>query len=328
MSGGPGQYESEQGLYDDQRTPGQTSSVVPGHTPRGVVMGSSQSEMSPGNTASSRVPGQQIPQDQLAREQGYPNVTGRSTSGRYSPRTSINIAGNGSTLQPDVDYLNTKLNAATPESLHKLISKFQNKIDFVGFIENISYQGFNRHAFVQSSLVRITVSQFSRLAVMGAIRGSNFKKIKENSLSIDADLVSLFNDGTIVKTPKKKDDISVLRCTASIPQWCAIFMMGANVPPKIVDSQLPAFLQFPAAASIPMSTDLRRQHIDFSIRFSQLIGGAFNPNIYMAAFNNQLPMSEIPDQLRLKLGISSHNESIGVGAQAMITELSTQLIKR
>lgn len=227
----------------------------------------------------------------------------------------------------DVDYLNGKLKGIDPSKLSEIISRYQASMDITKFIDNISYQGFNRHEYIRSSMVQISVSQFCRLAVIGAIRGSNFEKIVKNSLLIDKDLVDLVSAGVVKKNAKVKQDITILRCTASIPHWCAYFMSAAGIPPKIADSQLPSFLQFPAAASIPMSADLRKLHVEFSIRFSAVIGGAFNPNIYMAAFNNQIPLLEIPDGLRLKLGINSLGESLAVGAQKMITESLTTVVK-
>lgn len=284
----------------------------------------------PGDTAASVVPGQAVDRTVMASAQGYANTSGHSrgesSAGREisPPRESQG----GSVLDPNIDYFNKKLSKMNPRRLHEIIMRYQQTFDFNGFIENISYQGFNRTAYIQAALSKITVSQFSRLAIMGAIRGSNFAKIQGNSLNVDADLVSLVSQGIIVKTPKLKNDLSILRCTASIPQWCSYFMISAEVPPKLADSTLPNFLQFPAAASLPMSSDLRRLHVEFSIKFSQLIGGTFNPNIYMAAFNNQIPMSEIPDILRNRLGVSSSSESMQIGTQAIIKELSGALIKK
>lgn len=299
----------------DARQPGN-----PGFT--GDVQG-----VHPGNTTLSQVPGQMIDRSEMARAQGYSNTTGESSQPRRrSPPTSLDMGG--SSLDPNVDYFNRKISKMNPRRLHEIIQRYQSTFNFNEFIENISYQGFNRAAFISTAMTKITVSQFSRFAVMGAIRGSNFTKIEGNSLKIDDDLKALVRDGVIVKTPKKKDDISILRCTASIPQWCSFFMLSAEVPPKLPDSSLPAFLQFPSAASLPMSADLRRQHIEFSIKFSQLIGGNFNANIYLAAFNNQIPMSEIPDIVKGRLGVSSTAESMAISTQQMIKEISSALIKQ
>jgi len=329
MSGNQEQFDSENNLFEDNANQGDLGQQG-SNIPREEIMGqqSSFGGRAPGrNTFLPRTtPGQMVPQEQLASEQGYANTSGRSRM--KSPKNSLDLGAMGSSFDPNIDYLNNKVKGANPEMLHKLITRLSSELDMSTFIENISYQGFNRHSFIATALKVLTVSQFVRFAVIGAIRGSNFKKIVENSLSFDNDLKMLIDKGVIVKTPKKTADISALRCTASIPQWAAYFMMGANVPPKIVDSTLPPFLQFPSAASLPMSTDLRRLHIEFSIKFSMLIGGAFNPNIYMAAFNNQLPMNEIPDALRLKLGVNSHGESIAVEAQGMINEISATLLRR
>lgn len=287
--------------------------------------GSADQGIDPGNTASSSIAGQNIDRTAMGVAQGYVNPRQSNFPGDNLPVTGVSP---GTSLDPNVDYFNSKVRQANPEKLSKVIKQYYKTWNCSEFIENISYQGFNRHEYIRFALTVLTVSQFCRFAVMGAIRGSNFQKILDNSLSIDVDLKDLVNRGTIVKTPKRKNDLSILRCTASIPHWCAYFLMGSNIAPKLADVNLPAFLQFPAAASLPMSSDLRAAHIEFSIKFSQLIGGAFNANIYLAAFNQQIPLGEIPDEVRMQLGITSANESLRVSAIDLIREKTSAIVKK
>jgi hypothetical protein len=209
---------------------------------------------------------------------------------------------------------------ATADQIHSLIQTYMQQFDAKGFIDNIKYQGFNRDEFIRSSIARISASQMLRLALMGAIRGANFDKISRSSAAIDGDLSRLASSGTIKRTARRADDITILRCTSAIPQWAAYYMSQVGVVKKLPGIQCPAFLQFPAAASLPMSGQLRHAHVQFSIQFSKVIGGIFNENIYMAMFNNQLSMSEIPDQIRMHLGINSEEESRNVDVANMLAE--------
>jgi hypothetical protein len=221
------------------------------------------------------------------------------------------------------DFFNSVLKDVSTTQLHKLITSNMNKFDFATYVDNIKYQGFNREEYIRSTLERITVSQALRLALMGAIRGSRFDKVNSSG-TVDVDLVVLFTgqNPIVVKSATKAKDITILRCTASVPQWCSYYMMTARVVKKVPNLACPAWLQFPAAAAIPMSSQLRTQHIEFCIQFSKMINGVFNANIYMAMFNNQVPWVEVPDSLRTVLGISSMAESTSVDISPVMVNLT------
>jgi hypothetical protein len=86
--------------------------------------------------------------------------------------------------------------------------------------------------------------------------------------------------------------------------------MKAGVDKKIESSECPSWLQFPGAASLPMSSKLRKQHLQFCESFSSLLpGGKFNGNIYLTAYKNMLAISEIPNELLALLEISSVAEA-------------------
>jgi hypothetical protein len=259
----------------------------------------------------------------------------RSGKGKATPGPSTyqdvggSVLGGGSTLAESVEGLLIKLPTNEGKSATfniwtdtiagtnaKVMFKFieiaskSKEVNMNAFIEGIVYQGFNREFYIKHALKTLSISVFSRYAVLGAIRGSNFTKIVESSSEMPADLIAVFNSGRIVKKPKKKTDLTILRFTASIPQWCAYWMYGAQIEKKISNEQCPGYLQFPAAASIPMSADLRRQHIKFCISFSRLLpGGEFKVSIYLSAYSNMLPLNEVPSALLLALGVSERSEA-------------------
>jgi len=190
------------------------------------------------------------------------------------------------------------------------IAKVDSKYDMTSFIRGIEYQGFDREFYIKHALTVMSVSVFCRFAIIGALRGSNFAKIVDSCENMPQDLVTSFSSMGFIKTPKKRTDLTILRNTASIPHWCAYWFIKADVSAKIPSSKCPRSLQFPGAASLPMSKDVRLQHLKFCDDFSKLLpGGKFNLNIYITAYNNPIPVSVIPPEVLSVLGVASQSES-------------------
>jgi len=201
------------------------------------------------------------------------------------------------------DYFNVPLDLVNTRQFYDVVVNNMGKFSANEFVDTIKYQGFERVSFLINAARRMTPSQILRLAIIGAIRGANMEKIVVSSQNIDADIKTLHDTGVIKRRAKGSNDITVLRCTAAVPQWCAYFLGQASVVKKLPNMECPGNLQFPAAASLPMSKELRIQHIKFSMQFSRVIKGEFNENIYMTMMNNLIPRSEIPDTLLLQLGV-------------------------
>jgi len=79
--------------------------------------------------------------------------------------------------------------------------------------------------------------------------------------------------------------LSCQRITAATADLCAYLLKKVNVP-KRLPMALPGWLQFPSAGSILLPDELRQQHMEFSKRFSTVIGGVFNEQIYQQMANN------------------------------------------
>jgi hypothetical protein len=206
---------------------------------------------------------------------------------------------------------------------------FKGLLNFGDFVEGISYQGFNRSEYISSSLKRVNVSVFCRFAILGAIRGSNFDKIKESCLNMPADLSSLVGRGDIVKKPRKKNDMTILRFTASIPHWVSFWLFQVDVPKKIESEDCPGWLQYPGAASLPMGKKQRLQHISFCKAFSTLLpGGSFNGNIYFVAFSNQIPLSDVPSILKEHLGVGPQDSGSGEISRKEVQDAVTMTVAR
>jgi hypothetical protein len=190
------------------------------------------------------------------------------------------------------------------------IAKSSADYDMTLFIRAIEYQGFDREFFIKFALSKMPVSVFCRFAILGAIRGSNFSRITETCESMPQDLITGFSSYGFIKTPKKKTDLTILRCTASIPHWCAFYMLTAGVEKKIKTQNCHAALQFPGAASLPMSRQVRLDHASFCAAFSSILpGGQFKSSIYLTAMGNPIPINDIPTELLAILEVKSASES-------------------
>jgi len=228
-----------------------------------------------------------------------------------------------------VDFWNTVVKGGmVSKHLDQLLDAIKDDQEYsMGqFILDIEYQGFNREFYIRMALGKISVSIFCRFALLGALRGSNFTKINETCESMPADLTTAHRD--FVKTPKKRTDLTILRCTASIPHWVSMWMHIHGVPKKIQSNDCPSALQYPGAASLPMSKTVRKQHISFCQEFSALLpGGTFNANIYIVAYQNPIPFSAIPAAVIQVLGIGSASEAYSLTDDEK-REMSRALVKK
>jgi hypothetical protein len=86
--------------------------------------------------------------------------------------------------------------------------------------------------------------------------------------------------GIAASDKKGQKGISCSRVVSSTADLAAFYLKQVDVPKRIPSHPLPGWLQFPAAGSIKLPSDLRELHIDFSQKFSTLIGGKFNESIY------------------------------------------------
>jgi len=207
------------------------------------------------------------------------------------------------------------------------ISEFYNALDqffteakYNDFFEGVKYQGFNREEFIKAALKRMSGEEILKTAIMGAVRGGNAQKILDTP-GLENKMKTLLTDGTLITNRKagKSSELTILRCTAAVPQFAAKALLEAGASKKVPQSDLPACLQFPAAASLPMSSIVRAQHIAFSAKFSEIIGGIFNVNIYSAQFQDALPVKLIPPKILALLGSPTDADSQNVDVQGMLS---------
>lgn len=142
--------------------------------------------------------------------------------------------------------------------------------------ENVKYQGFDRTLMLMKLEEKIKNPKLAIEIILAcSIRGP-----------IQAAKVKLSDNKTIEQHgipgsgKKGTEDLSCARISASTADIATYYMKKIEVPAKIVDSDLPPWLQFPTAGAIKLPIKYRQAHIEFSKKFSVLIGGKFDDSIY------------------------------------------------
>lgn len=249
----------------------------------------------------------------------------------FSQTNSLVLEGNdkaGNKVSTNV-FTDIFVNGLPNEQLERLLNYLhaEGKLEFSTFIEGISYQGFDRLYYIRAALKKVSVETFCKFAILGAVRGSNFKKITESCLSMPPELTRAVDNGLVIKKASKRDDLTILRFTASIPHWVAFWLFTANMPKKIESEACPGWLQFPGAASLPMGKKQRLEHISFCKAFSSLLpGGSFNGNIYFTAYSNQIPISDIPSMIKDGLGIGRSDTTSGTISSGEVQEATSRIL--
>jgi len=150
------------------------------------------------------------------------------------------------------------------------------KEELASMYEIVRYKGFDRMDVIKQMAVffkdtKLATEVILAVAIQGPQRACRTKlSIGQTPASLG--LPASGGQGTKVLTLNK-----ILSATADQAAWC---MKQLNVP-KRMNMELPGWLQFPSAGSIKMPENYRALHMEFSRRFSQLIGGVFNEQIYM-----------------------------------------------
>jgi len=145
------------------------------------------------------------------------------------------------------------------------------------FWEAFSYKGFNRLDVLKQlhKLVGNDKRLGIELVIVSALRGPQA-----------ASRIKLYNGRTPLKMgiPASEGqgtkNLTLNKIQAATADLAAYFLKRMNVP-KRLNMPLPGWLQFPSAGGIKLPRELREQHIEFSRRFSTIIGGNFQEQIYM-----------------------------------------------
>jgi hypothetical protein len=177
--------------------------------------------------------------------------------------------------------------------------------------EAVRYQGFDKAEFLKAWTVKhgFSMSTMVKVAFIGAIRGTNIEKLRDlfssPVLAIPdvATLLTALSAGALsIKTPatrmspEGRQAVTIARCLSVVPHIVCAMMKLAEVPARYSDLPLPGYLQFPAAASLPLSAGRRAEHIFFNNRFSAAIsaGRADVGTRQMTIYNQQAATGILP----------------------------------
>lgn len=147
-------------------------------------------------------------------------------------------------------------------------------------MDAIAYKGFNREDVLKqlSRLgdTRVVIELIVLCALRGPIGASKTTMTNgknPHQMGIPA------SGGKGIKT------LTCGKITAATADLAAYYLKKVNTPKRII-SELPGWLQFPSAGSIKLPEHYRAAHIEFSRKFSPIIGGEFNEQIYNQMVSN------------------------------------------
>jgi hypothetical protein len=154
--------------------------------------------------------------------------------------------------------------------------------ELLSIYENVKYQGFDRSLMLQKledkvKNPKLAIEIILACSIRGPIQAAKIKL---------SDGKTIDQHGIPGSGKKGTEDLSCARVSASTADIAAYYMKKLDVPARIIDTDLPAWLQFPTAGSIKLPDKLRKSHIEFSRKFSILIGGKFDDSIYAQMMNN------------------------------------------
>jgi hypothetical protein len=146
---------------------------------------------------------------------------------------------------------------------------------FMKLYETFSYKGFNRNDVLKQLYAKIiNLALTIELIVATALRGP-----QAAATLILSNGRTPLQMGIPASGGQGSKTLTLNKIQAATADLAAFFLKRMNVP-KRLDMECPGWLQFPSAGSIRLPANLRRQHREFAERFSVIIGGNFQPQIY------------------------------------------------
>jgi hypothetical protein len=167
-----------------------------------------------------------------------------------------------------MDDLYTNTVAMSEEEIHQMYESYQ-------------YQGFNRlEVFKMLRELASDIRLLSHIILVCSLRGP-----QQASKVILSNGKTLLQMGIPASGGQGKKVLTCNKISAATADIAAYLMKKVDVPKRML-LDLPGWLQFPTAGSIKLPENYRQQHIEFSKRFSPMIGGAFNEQIYATMMAN------------------------------------------
>lgn len=218
------------------------------------------------------------------------------------------------------EHFHKTMEVASLETFQKILNSTE--IDLSDFVDDMAYYGFDKTKIAKMASVKLGGFLTVKFCLLGAMRGTNLKKIIDKSVNVDTDIKNAAQSDPpkIYSRVVDSNTLTVGRLLATFPEVAAHYMLKNNVPAKLTEVSCPPSLQFPAAAGLPMSHTVRMHHLEFSVRFSFLISSdkKFHPVYYLAAFNGQLDPGRLSKALQEVVGSPSASDSKSVDMRTAI----------
>jgi hypothetical protein len=152
-----------------------------------------------------------------------------------------------------------------------------NEKELIDWFNDYKYKGFDRAETIRLIKQRgIPVKVIAQISFAVALRGP------KRCLGLKFGDKTLDQWGIPATVPAGSSGLSAARINFVFPHVARDMLARLKVE-KRIQCDCPAELQFPGAAGIRMNKTLRAQHREFSEKYSELIGGKFNAQIYDAA---------------------------------------------
>jgi hypothetical protein len=203
---------------------------------------------------------------------GARRPTNRDNVQRNNPKNSMNDVGFTPAAITDVP---DEKNESLAVWVNQLYTFRPTSDELKVMYEALSYKGFNRDDVLKqlhklSPDVKIITEIVIAIALRGPQAASRIQLSNGKSL-IQMGIPASGGQGSKILTCNK--------IQASTADLAAYYLKILN-PPKRLMMECPAWLQFPSAGSIRMPENHRQAHFEFSKRFSEIIGGVFQEQIY------------------------------------------------
>jgi len=215
---------------------------------------------------------------------------------------------------------------ATLQQLSKIIAKA--KLDLKDFSDGLEYSGFDRERVGKMCAERFGAKGTAKLLLLGVKRGTRIDKILKSSVKVDQELKAWFDSGKIKSGGKGPDVVTIGRMLACFPDCAVLIGQLFPIKPKLPTLKCPVELQFPAAASLPMSPGVRILHIEFCKEFGTLIKSPFDPKFYEIAFNAMIPVNQVDQRVLGVLGNPSDSVSRAFDIQSALQNGGVKIPKQ
>lgn len=149
--------------------------------------------------------------------------------------------------------------------IKELYEKPLSNEEVIHLYEIYKYQGFEREEILKQTFEKVKIPKLvAELIILCAVQSPSKAAHYKMTNGLTPTQMGIPYSGQ-----KGTRNLSCTRITAATADLAAFYLKKIpNLPRKIATSDLPAWLQFPSAASINMPKNLRKLHREFMEQFS------------------------------------------------------------